>query len=115
MEVQKAAQRLLELSPSVRVVTICNNEGKPIYSAHSKRVKNLLSRKESKASLQSAARAWKLRRALQRKLGPCKYVLAEYGRVKRIVMPAGKSHLLYVTTSSAYDHNKIIKKVHRFR
>lgn len=115
MEVQKAAQRLLDLSPSVRVVTICNNEGKPIYSAHSKRVKNLLSRKESKASLQSAARAWKVRRTLQRKLGPCKYVLAEYGRVKRIVMPAGKNHLLYVTTTSAYDHNKVIKKVHTFR
>ncbi|HXG74032.1 MAG TPA: hypothetical protein VNK44_04355 [Candidatus Nitrosotenuis sp.] len=115
MEVQKAAQRLLELSPSVRVVTICNNEGKPIYSAHSKKVKNLLSKKESKTSLQSAARAWKIRRALQRKLGPCKYVLAEYGRVKRIVMPAGKNHLLYVTTTSAYDHNKVIKKVRTFR
>jgi hypothetical protein len=115
MEVQRAAQSLLQLSPSVRVVTICNNNGKPIFSAHSRKVKNLLSRNESKSSLQSAARAWKMRRMLQRKLGPCKYVLAEYGRVKRIVMPAGKNHLLYVTTTSAYDHNKVIRKVRSFR
>jgi hypothetical protein len=115
MEVEKAAGRLLGLSPSVRVVTICNMNGKPIYSAHSKRVKNLLSRKESKTSLQTAARSWRVRRSLARKLGPCRYVLAEYGRVKRIVMPAGKNHLLYVTTTAAYDHNKIIRKARTFR
>lgn len=115
MEVQKAAQKLLDLSPSVRIVTICNMNGKLIYSAHSKRVKNLLSKKESKNSLQTAVRSWKMRKSLARKLGPCKYVLAEYGRVKRIVLPAGKNHLLYVTTTAAYDHNKIIRKARTFR
>jgi hypothetical protein len=115
MEVQSAAGRLLALSPSVRVVTICNMNGTPIYSARSKRVKNLLSRQESKNSLQTAARSWRMRKALAKKLGPCKYVLAEYGRVKRIVMPAGKNHLLYVTTTAAYDHNKIIRKARTFR
>ena len=115
MEVQQAAERLLELSPSVRVVTICDNNGKPVYSAHSRKVKNLLSRQESKSSLQSAAQSWKVRRALAKKLGPCKYVVAEYGKVKRIVMPAGKNHLLYVTTTAAYDHNKVIRKARTFR
>ncbi len=115
MEVQKATKRLLDLSPSVRVVTICDMNGKVIFSAHSKRVKNLLSRKESRSSLQSAARSWKMRKSLTRKLGSCKYVLAEYAAVKRIVMPAGKNHLLYVTTTSAYDHNKVIRKARSFR
>jgi hypothetical protein len=90
-------------------------DGKPIFSAHSRRVRNLLSRKESRSSLQTAARSWKMRKSLTRKLGPCRYVLAEYGRVKRIVMPAGKNHLLYVTTTSAYDHNKVIRKARTFR
>ena len=115
MEAQTAASRLLGLSLSVRVVTICDTNGKPVYSAHSRKVKNVLSRKESKGSLQSAARSWKMRKSLARKLGPCKYVLAEYGRVKRIVMPAGKNHLLYITTTSAYDHNKVIRKARSFR
>jgi hypothetical protein len=115
MEVQTAANRLLGLSPSVRVVTICDLNGKPLFSSHSRKVKNVLSRKESRASLQTAARSWRLRKALARKLGPCKYVLAEYGTVKRIVMPAGKNHLLYVTTTASYDHNKVIRKARSFR
>jgi len=108
-------KRVLELSPSVRVATICNMNGKIVYTAHSRRVKNMLSRKESRASLTSAARAWKARKSLSRKLGGCKYVVAEYGSVKRITMPAGRNHLLFVTTTAAFDHNKVIRKIRHFR
>ena len=46
MEVQKVAEKLISLSPSVRVVTVCDRNGKLVYSARSRRVKNLLNRKE---------------------------------------------------------------------
>lgn len=115
MEVQRAAEKLIGLSPSIRVVTVCDMDGKLVFSARSKKAKILLSKKESIMSLQLAARAWKVRRKLERKLGPCKYALAEYGNVKRITMPAGRNHLLYITATSAYDHNKIIRKARTFR
>ncbi len=115
MEVQVAAERLLKLSPSVRVVTVCDMNGNVVYSARSKKVRNILSKSESKASLKSAARAWKMRKALARKLGLCKYVVAEYSAVKRITMPAGRNHLLYVTTTASFDHNKLIRKARSFR
>ncbi|MEM2159904.1 MAG: hypothetical protein QXN55_02995 [Candidatus Nitrosotenuis sp.] len=115
MEVQQAANKLLGLSPSVRVVTICDMNGKVLYSARSSRVKLLLSKQESKMSLQNAARAWKVRKKLEKKLGACKYVLAEYGNVKRITMPAGKNHLLFITTTSAFDHKKVVNRVRTFR
>ena len=115
MEVQSATEKLIRLSPSVRVVTVCDMNGKIVFSARSKRAKILLSKKESMLSLQSAARAWKIRRQLERKLGVCKYVLAEYGNVKRITMPAGRNHLLYITTAGSYDHNKVVRKVRSFR
>ena len=115
MELQKAAEKLIKMSPSVRVVTFCDLNGKPVFSAHSKRVKNVLSQSESKESLRNAARAWKMRKKLARKLGTCKSVVAEYAAVKRITMPAGKSHILYVTTTAAFDHNKIVRKVRSFR
>ncbi len=108
-------KRVLELSPSVRVATICDMNGKVVFTAHSRKVKNVLSRKESRASLSSAARAWKGRKSLSRKLGGCKYVVAEYGSVKRITMPAGRNKLLFVTTTAAFDHNKVIRKVRSFR
>jgi hypothetical protein len=115
MEVQSAAEKLIRLSPSIRVVSVCDMNGKLLFSARSKRAKILLSKKESMMSLQSAARAWKLRRQLERKLGVCKYVMAEYGNVKRITMLAGRNHLLYITTTRAFDHNKVIRKVRSFR
>ena len=88
MEVQQAAEKLIKLSPSVRVVTVCDMNGKVVYSARARRVRNLLSRKESVMSLKSAASSWKVRKKLARKLGQCKYVVAEYSNVKRITMPA---------------------------
>ncbi|AJZ75492.1 hypothetical protein [Candidatus Nitrosotenuis cloacae] len=115
MEVQQAAERLMSLSPSIRVVTICDLNGKVLFTERSRRVKLLLSKQESRMSLQSAARAWKVRKKLERKLGACKYVVAEYGNVKRITMPAGKNHLFFITTTSAYDHKKVVNKVRTFR
>ena len=115
MEVQRATQKLIRLSPSVRVVTVCDMNGKIVFSARSRKAKMLLSKKESIISLQLAARAWKIRKKLERKLGACKYVLAEYGNIKRITMPAGRNHILYITTSGSFDHNKVIRKVRSFR
>lgn len=103
------------LSPSVRVVSVCDLKGKLIYSARSKKVNILVSRNQSLASLKAAAYDWKQRKKLIKTLGPCKYVIAEYDKVKRIVMPAGKNHILYVTTASTFDHNKVIRKVRAFR
>ena len=115
MEVKSAVNRILGISPSIRVVTICDMNGSVVYSAHSKRVKNVLSASESRESLRNAARAWKGRKSLARKLGSCKYVVAEYAKIKRITMPAGRNNLLFVSTTASFDHNKVIRRVRSFR
>jgi len=115
MQAKAAVERILNISPSVRVATICDRNGKVVYTAHARKVKNVLSRKESRASLSSAARAWKGRKSLSRKLGACKYVVAEYASVKRITMPAGRDNLIFVSTTAAFDHNKVIRKIRSFR
>ncbi len=115
MQAKAAVERILSISPSVRVATICDRNGIIVFTAHSKKVKNVLSRKESRASLTNAARAWKGRKSLSRKLGACKYVVAEYASVKRITMPAGRNNLLFISTTASFDHNKVIRKVRSFR
>jgi hypothetical protein len=67
------------------------------------------------ASLKAAANDWKQRKKLVRSLGACKYVVAEYDKIKRIVIPAGNDHIFYVTTTASLDHNKILRKVRSFR
>jgi len=115
MEIQSAVEKILKVSPSVRVVSVCDMKGKLVFSQRSKKVKILVSRNQSLASLKAAANDWKQRKKLVRSLGACKYVVAEYDKIKRIVIPAGKDHIFYVTTTASLDHNKILRKVRSFR
>lgn len=115
MQVTALANKILKLSPSIRYVTVASLNGKILISAHKKTVKTTLSKSESRSSLQMAARGWKQRKALAKKLGRCKYVVAEYDRVKRITLPAGKNHLLYITTSPTANHNRLIQRIRKFR
>jgi phosphoglycerate dehydrogenase-like enzyme len=115
MDARNLAQKILKLSPSIRYVTIASLNGKIVISAHKRSVKTNLSKAESKQSLQMAARGWKTRKALAKKIGRCKYVVAEYDRVKRITLPGGKNHLIYVTTTPGANHNGLIKRIRKFR
>jgi hypothetical protein len=69
---------------------------------------NLLTREESKKSLELAVNSWKIRSKLAPKIGKGKYVLAEYEKMKRITMPLGDNHLLYITAEPEADHMSII-------
>ncbi len=115
MEIRQIAERILKISPSVRVVSVIDLKGKLVFSEHSKKVRILVSKKQSLASLKEAAKNWSQRKKLEKTLGPCKSVVAEYGKIKRIIIPAGRNHLLYITTTSTLDHNKIVRKIRSFK
>jgi hypothetical protein len=102
---------IMSLDPKIRLVTICDRNGKIMYSQHREGVKNLLSPEESKKSLELAINAWKVRSELSNKIGKGRYVLAEYEKIKRITMPLGDKHLLYVTTEVEADHSKLIRSL----
>jgi predicted secreted acid phosphatase len=115
MNVDTLAAKIIKTSKSIRYVTIASLSGKVVISAHRKTVKTTLSKAESRQSLVMAARAWKQRKALAKKIGRCKYVIAEYDRVKRVTLPAGKNHLIYITTDPKANVIPIINKVRKFR
>jgi len=113
MDYKGIHEAIMKIDPKIRLVTICDLNGKIVYSDHRQGVKNLLSPQESKKSLQLAVDAWKTRSELAPKIGKGKYVLAEYEKIKRITMPLGDRHLLYVTTEVDSDHSGIISKITR--
>ena len=115
MDYQKVQEKAMKISPSIRYATITDLNGKVKASGHRRGVKNLLTRQESLQSLKTSANTWKARNKLSRKIGRGKYALAEYGKIKRIVMPIGRDHLLYLTTSTRADHTKIIQSANRMR
>ena len=82
-----------------------------MHSDHREGVRNLLTPDESKKSLDLAVNAWKTRSELAPKIGKGKYVLAEYEKIKRITMPLGDNHVLYVTTEVDADHSVLINRI----
>jgi hypothetical protein len=109
-------RQIMDLDLSIRLVTICTNNGQITYSDHREGVKNLLTPEESKKSLELAINAWKIRNELAPKIGKGKYVLAEYERIKRITMPlSDNKHLVYITTEIPSDHDNIINAVRQLK
>src|SRR5919107_1916393 len=113
MNYQKLQADIMNIDPKVRLVTICDINGKVMSSDHRQGVKNLLSPEESKESLELAVNSWKIRSKLAPKIGKGKYVLAEYEKMKRITMPLDSNHILYITTEIEADDRGIIDKIRR--
>ena len=108
-------EKAMKISKDIRFATICDMNGDVKYSEHRPGAKNLLTNLESLKSLESAARSWKMRSEFSNKIGKGEYVLAEYGKIKRITLPLDNKHLLYLTASKKSDHNKIITKATKLR
>ena len=113
MDYKRIYNDIMNMDPKIRLVTICDNDGKIMYSDHREGVTNLLTPEESKKSLDLAVNSWKIRTGLVPKIGKGKYVLAEYEKIKRITMPLDDKHLLYVTTEVESDHPALIDRIQR--
>ena len=111
MDYKRIYEDIMNSDSKIRLVTICNTNGKIMHSNHREGVQNLLSPEESKKSLELAVNSWKTRSDLAPKIGKGKYVLAEYEKLKRITMPLGDEHLLYITTEPEADHSRILERV----
>jgi len=107
--------KVLKISPEIRFVIISNLLGEVKYSQNKTGVKNLLTHKESLSSLESATRAWTLRNSFSSKIGKGEFVIAQYGKIKRITIPLNQDHLLYLTTTKKADHDKIINKASKLK
>ena len=108
MDSKELYGKIMEIDPKIRFTTITGKDGKIEYTGHREGVSNVLTPDESKKSLQQAVNSWNARNDLSDKIGEGKYVLAEYSKIKRITIPMGSEHLIYLTTDVDADHTKII-------
>jgi predicted transcriptional regulator len=104
---------IVNIDPNIRLVTICDSDGKTMYSRHREGVENLLTPEETKKSLDMAMTGWKVRSEVSHKIGKGRYVLAEYEKIKRITMPFGDDYLLYLTTEVQANHMNIINRIRK--
>ena len=67
MDYKKLYEEMINFDPKIRLITICNLDGKIMFSDHRQGVQNLLTPEESKKSLDLAVNAWKIRASLRQK------------------------------------------------
>ena len=67
MDYKKIYEDIMNSDPKIRLVTICDLDGKIMHSGHRQGVTNLLTPEESKKSLDLAIKAWKTRVNLHQK------------------------------------------------
>ena len=108
-------EKALKISPDIRFATVCNMLGEVKYSEHRPNAKNLLTQRESLKSIELASRAWSVRNEFALKIGKGEFVIAQYAKIARIVVPLDKDHLLYMTTTKNADHTKIAKKATKLK
>ena len=108
-------EKALKISPEIQFATVCNMFGEVKYSDHRFDAKNFLTKTERLKSIESATRAWSIRNEFASKIGKGEFVIAQYGKIKRIVIPLGNDHLLYMTTTRSADHNKITNKATKLK
>ena len=113
MDYKRIYDNIMNSDSKIRLVTICDLNGKIMYSDHRQGVKNLLTPEESKKSLELAVNSWRTRTQLAPKIGRGKYVLAEYEKIKRVTMPLGDDYILYVTTEPESHHANLINSIQK--
>jgi len=94
-------ENILDANHFIRFAAVFDMAGNVIATKERKGVKRLLSAEDTGKWAGMAVNAWKNREQLYPKLGEGMYALVVYKNLKRITMPVGKDHLIYVT----FDHD----------
>ncbi|MHA7734828.1 DUF6659 family protein [Nitrosopumilus sp. S6] len=111
MDFEKLYLDILNLDSSIRYAAIQNNTGVKIAGGFRSEITPILSDEELQMMHYYASQRWQTRKNIEHKIGPAKYALAEYDKIKRITFPIDEKHLLMITTDIDSDHNVIIQQV----
>ena len=111
MKCSDLVEKILDANHHIRFAAIFDMSGNIRASGQRKGVKRLLSDEDTGKWAGMAVNAWKNREQLYPKLGRGEYALVVYEKIKRITMPVGNDHLIYVTFDYDGGQEDVIKAV----
>jgi len=82
-------------------------------SGHNPGVTNILSPDESQESIKHAVKMWKARNKLSDKIGKGKFAVVVYEKIKRITVPMGDKHLIYITADLKGGHYDVVESIRK--
>lgn len=102
------------IEPQIRGVFVFHLNGELLAGGMRDGVSSYLPPDEMSKSLHDTVLRWKTRERLYPFLGPGKYSLTEYQKIKRITFPLESNSILVVGMESEVDHDIIINKILQF-
>jgi len=111
MKCETLVDKILDSDHHVRFAAIFDMSGNIKASKERKGIVRMVSSDKTKEWASLAVNAWKHREQLYPMIGEGQYVLAVYKNLKRITMPVGKDHLIYVTFDNDGGQEDIIRAV----
>jgi len=111
MKCETLVDKILDSDHHVRFAAIFDMSGSINSSKERIGITRMLSPDETGKWASVAVAAWKNREHLYPMIGEGQYVLAVYKNLKRITMPVGKDHLIYVTFDNDGGQEDIISAV----
>jgi len=111
MKCETLVDKILDSDHHVRFAAIFDMSGNVKASKERKGIVRMVSSDKTKEWAGLAVNAWKKREQLYPLIGEGQYVLAVYKNLKRITMPVGKDHLIYVTFDNDGGQEDIIRAV----
>jgi hypothetical protein len=109
MDYGKICKDIFGLDQKIRFAAICDRSSEIKYGGQREGVRSLLSREQTRESVQQAWNRWKLRDAMESTIGRGKFAMAEYEKVRRFTIPVDNEHLLLVSTEVDADLSIIYK------
>lgn len=93
----KLCSMIMEANKYVRFAAVCDKKAQILWHSHRNEVDNILTLEETKAQLRRAIDAWNEREELSEKVGPGRYAIVGYDKIKRITIPLRSDHMLFVS------------------
>ncbi len=101
----------MKMDSTIRYAAIQNDRGERIFGGFRDGIQPILSDEELKMMHYYASQRWQTRQNIEHKIGPAKYAMAEYDKLKRITFPLNEKYLLMLTTEINSNHTNVINKV----
>lgn len=111
MKCETLVENIMDANHHIRFAAVFDMSGNLRASKERPGITKMLSPDETKKWASMAINAWKNREQLYPLIGEGQYVLAVYKNLKRITMPVGKNHLVYVTFSNDGGQEDVIRSV----
>jgi hypothetical protein len=111
MDYKALLENIMALDKIIRFSVIADKYGNIIMTRYRKGLKNFLTDRETKDTIQYAVEAWRIRHTHEEKLGKARFALVEYQKLLRTSIPLHNDQLLIITLDIAENDFEIIEKI----